>query len=76
MTDLNAGNINTPKIMNQLDYLKRLRTVGPMSMGWEDGDIPPPVANALVKAGLVRIDVEIFLGKNAKRTVHAVPQGG
>jgi hypothetical protein len=74
VTDLNHANINTPKILNQLDYLKRLRAVGPLTMGWNDGDVPPPVANALVKAGLARIIVQQLDALTVKRTVEALPQ--
>ena len=58
MNDPNAAAINTPKINTQLDHLKRLRAAPDktLPMGWEPGQVPPPAANAMVAAGLARIE--------------------
>lgn len=69
----NPDPINAPKVQRIVDHLKRIRTDGPLVVGWEEGQVPPTAANHLEKAGLVVITVQVVNGRN-HRTVAAVDQ--
>lgn len=74
MNDPNAAAINTPKILSQVEHLKRLRAAPgkTLPMGWADGEVPPTAANAMSKAGLARIEVvekNLLTGKTTYRVV-------
>lgn len=52
---MNDSSPNTARINAQLEALKHIRKTGSMRVGWEEGNITPPQANALVKAGLIEV---------------------
>ncbi len=58
MNEHNANTVNAAKIERQVNHLYRLRAAPDktLPMGWADGMVPPPAANAMVKAGLAKID--------------------
>lgn len=53
---------NDPKITGQLAALSVLRAAGQMIIGWDDGQITPMAARALVRAGLARAPTGIQCG--------------
>lgn len=59
MNDPNADRINTPKINAIIAHLKIIREKGRMIVGWGDDEICPPYANHLVKAGLVKFEMNM-----------------
>lgn len=61
MIDCNDDKLNTGKIHAQVNHLKRLRAApdATLPVGWDvaAGQVPPPAANAMEKAGLAIITV-------------------
>ena len=55
----NTAAPNDVKIASQLDYLKRIRSAGSLSIGWDDDQVPPSVVRALELAGLVTVDASV-----------------
>lgn len=61
-----APNPAAKQVEDRLAWLRRVRT-GPVAVGLGPDQMPPTAANALEKAGLVRID-----RTGETRTAHAV----